>query len=285
MILTSSWTQESDYRFDSMGSVDWTRGALGFEVSFDLALSGIRLPAGRFMAEKILDETYPSILTRFLLPIKADSNSSIGSLLEKGEVSREDLDIIILGAGKIPPAVSTDLLRMTGRYTVLLDKVSAALLRHGRAREPIKPLIPASTADYTGIIIIAEEELPIHGRRARAFAEPCLFPKIWDTGMNLIYERNMFEPGQEAGNRMVRYSLSESIFRPTPSGLDEELTALVGSYPLRILTREIFGIYPTDLVIDHDDAMKILSSENNRRLLREGRVVFVLNKSRLFESF
>jgi hypothetical protein len=55
----------------------------------------------------------------------------------------------------------------------------------------------------------------------------------------------------------------------------------VGSNPLRILAREVFGLNPTDPVIDREDALKILSSENNRRLLREGRVVLVLNETKL----
>jgi hypothetical protein len=34
-------------------------------------------------------------------------------------------------------------------------------------------------------------------------------------------------------------------------------------------------------VIDREDALKILSSENNRRLLMEGRVALVLNETKL----
>jgi hypothetical protein len=55
----------------------------------------------------------------------------------------------------------------------------------------------------------------------------------------------------------------------------------VGSNPLRIIARGVFGIDPTDPVIDRDDALLILSTENNRRLLREGRVVLVLNEGKL----
>jgi hypothetical protein len=76
---------------------------------------------------------------------------------------------------------------------------------------------------------------------------------------------------------MVRYVSRPGIFRPTPSGLDEDLAALVGTNPLRIIARGVFGIRPTDPVIDRDDAMLILSTEENRRLLREGRVAIVLD--------
>jgi hypothetical protein len=170
---------------------------------------------------------------------------------------------------------------MTGRYTMLMDRISALFTRHRQPIQPPRPLIRAQSADYSGIIIIADGELPVHGRRGQALVEPCIFPKIWDTEMNLVYERNMLNPDSVTGNRMVRYTARESIFRPSPSGLEGELAALVGHNPLRILAREVFGANPTDPVIDREDALKILSSENNRRLLREGRVVLVLNEAKL----
>jgi hypothetical protein len=46
---------------------------------------------------------------------------------------------------------------------------------------------------------------------------------------------------------------------------------------LRIIARGVFGARPTDPIIDRDDALLILSTEANRRLLREGRIAIVLN--------
>jgi hypothetical protein len=121
--------------------------------------------------------------------------------------------------------------------------------------------------------------LPVHGRNTSALISPCLFPKIWDTEMNLIYERNLTDPAlTSSGLRpIVRYAKREDIFRSTPSGIDNELIPLVGERPLRIFARSVFGAVPTDPVIDRSDAMLMISNENNRRLLREGRVVLVVN--------
>jgi len=91
----------------------------------------------------------------------------------------------------------------------------------------------------------------------------------------------MLEPEGPTGNRMVRYIARESIFRSSPSGIEGELAALLGSNPLRIIAREVFGVNPTDPIIDREDALKILSSENNRRLLMEGRVALVLSDTKL----
>ena len=276
-----SYGEESLNLFDVSCSIDWVRGELIAQANYDLVQAGIRLLTGRFLAEETLREAYPQLLRPYLLSIRVDSNSTIEKLVEQGELSLEDLDNLCREAGVITPNLSSDLRRMTGLFTLPTGKIGALLARQSRPMAPSSPLIPVQTADYTGIIIIADRELPIRGRRAEALVEPCLFPKIWDTNMNLIYDKAMVERSRQENNLMIRYAASESIFRPTPSGLEGELAGLVGPNPLRIIAREVFGIFPTDTVIDRQDALKILSSENNRRLLLEGRVIFVLNERML----
>jgi len=281
LIWVPAWGQENRTQFEVSGFIDWAPGEVNIEASFNLAQAGIRLPTGRFMGEEILREAHPRLLRPYLFSLVLDSNSTIRDLVNRGEVSLEELDTLSQGSGKNPPSLSADLTRMIGRYTVNIEKISAFLTRNRRAVEAPVPLIPAGAADYTGIIIIADEELPVRGRKTNVLAGPCLFPKIWDTNMNLVYDINMFENSRKEGALMVRYTVPENIFRPTPSGLEGELAALTGPYPLRILAREVFGINQTDLIITRDDALKILSTGNNRRLLREGRVVLALNEKML----
>jgi hypothetical protein len=283
-LLGTAWKLEAQVRFDVSSSINWTVREIDTLASFDLVQAGIRLPTGRVMGEEILRQAYSRLIRTNLLPIRVDSNSTIQDLVNRGEIGMEDLDLICREAEKTPPSLSTDLSQRNGRYKVFMEMISARLLSHRRAVEPPRPLIPVRTAEYTGIIIIADEELPIHGRLSHALVVPCLFPKIWDSNMELVYERNMFDPGMKEASLMVRYTTAENIFRSTPSGLEGELAALVGPNPLRIFARQVFGINPTDPVIDREDALKILSTENNRRLLREGRVVFVLNEKTLNEN-
>ena len=280
-LFSPAWGQESRPNFDVSHSVDWTRREVFSQVSFDLARSGIRLPTGRFMAEEMLREAYPRLIRTFLLSIRLDSSSTVGDMLNRGEITLAELDAVSLAARQIPPSLSPDFTRMNGRYTVFVEQLSTLFIRHRRASEPARPFIPVPTANYTGIIIIADTELPIQGRMTPAMLEPGLFPRIWDTEMNLIYDRNMFDPVIGRERLMVSYAVSESIFRPTPSGLDGELAVLLGPNPLRIIANGGFGINPTDPIIDRQDALRILSSENNRRLLREGRVLFVLSEEML----
>lgn len=278
-LLFPAFGQEGRISFDVTSSINWIRGELNAQVSYDLTQAGLKLPAGRFMGEETLKEAAPRLIRPSLFSLRLDSSSTVKDMVDRRELSVEELDALSMQAENVPPSLSGDLSRMIGRYTVILDKISALIYRHRQAAEPPRPLVPVQTVNYTGIIIIADGDLPIHGRNTTAQAEPCLSPKIWDSDMNLVYERNMTDPAR--GTLMVRYAAPESIFRPTPSGLDGDLAALAGPNPLRILARELFGITPTDPVIDRDDALKILSTDNNRRLLREGRVILVLNANRL----
>jgi hypothetical protein len=50
---------------------------------------------------------------------------------------------------------------------------------------------------------------------------------------------------------------------------------------LRVIAREVFGMNPTDVVIDRDDALVILSSEANKRMLRDGRIAFIVQADTL----
>jgi hypothetical protein len=248
-------------------------------VALNLASAGIRLPTGRAQAEEFVDAEYPRLIRPSLLSIPVDSSSSLQDLIDRGEFSLQNVGTIARSARRVPPALSADLSSLTTSYTIDLTRLSAALIRHSRPAELTRPLRPLPAASYTGIIILAAEALPIRGRNTTALAQPCLFPKVWDSDMNLIYERDMMDTGRARSTAMVRYVSSSSVFRPTPSGLSPELAELVGNNPLRIIARGVYGIRPTDPVIDREDALLILSSEDKLRLLREGRVAIMVDQS------
>jgi hypothetical protein len=268
------------------GAVEWDKMEINAAVSLNLASANIKLPAGRTQGEELINAEYLRMVRPGILNLRVDSSSTVADLIARGEWSFIEAERFALGARIVPPALSPDLRELSSAYSLKLEGISAALLRHNRPAEIMRTLSPAASADYTGIIIIASENLPVHGMRggtggesnSAALTEPCLFPKIWDTDMNLVFERGMMEL---TGATMIRYAPARSIFNTGPSGLSPEISALVGSKPLRIFARGVFGIHPTDPIIDRQDALLIISSEANRRLLREGRLIIILDDSKL----
>ena len=276
--------ERGNYRIESSGAVEWATMELSATIALNLREAGIRLPAGRTRAEEIIRQEYAVLMRPYILAIPVDSSTVLGDLIERGEISFFSPEEAAAAARRRAPALSADLSRLEASYTIDLSLLSAHLVRHEHAQEISRILTPVPAASYTGLIIIATGELPVHGKNTAALAEPCLFPKIWDTRMNLIYERNMLDRDTTA-RTMVSYAEEKSIFYPAPSTLSPELEAVVGPRPLRIMARGLFGARPTDPVIDEEDALIILSSENNRNLLREGKVVIILNTTRITQHF
>jgi len=263
------------------GSLNWENMTFDVTIMLDLRIAGIKLPAGRIQAEALLEDKISFFIESFIMDVQADSSTTLGDLVNRGELAASSF---ARNTRYSPSALSTDLSAITERVAVNLTGIAAELIHHVRPQTIYPPLIPVHVRDYTGIVIIADENLPVHGRYSSALAVPCLFPKIWDSEMNLLYKRDMVDPQIGKENSAVRYVSRESIIRAVPSAMDSDLIARVGENPLRIMARGIFGASPTDPVIDREDALLILSTENNRRLLREGRIAIVLDKKQLTKS-
>jgi hypothetical protein len=269
-------------KIDISGTVEWAAMRLKADISLDLASANIKLPSGRTQGESILSTGYLNLIRGGILDILVDSSSTIGDLVVNGDITLYEAEAIALNAQSVPPALSPDMQKMYSSYIINLSSVSSALLKHDRPAPIIRTLNPVSSAQYTGIIIIAQQDLPVYSMKSTARIVPCLFPKIWDSEMNLIYNRNMLESHDTP---MVRYMPYQDIFQNNPSGLSTELRDFVGDRPLRIFARGVFGINPTDLIIEHDDAMLIISSEANRKLLSTGKVAIILDDSVMKRDF
>ena len=255
---------------------EWEKMEINATVALDLASAGLRMPVGRTQGESVIVSEYTKLMIPGILNVRVDSSATIADLVRRGEMSILDIENLALQSRAVPPALSPDLGSLFGFYTLNIAKISSALIRHSRPSEIPRILIPVPAPAYTGIVIIAAETLPVHGMRSSSLILPCLFPKIWDTEMNLIFERNMVIPRD---GTIARYFPADAIFAGGPSGLSPEIAAVVGDRPLRIFARGAFGVQPTDPIISHEDALLIISTEINRNLLREGRIAIILDDS------
>ncbi len=264
------------YRIDLTRSIRWDQLLLEASSTLDLASAGLRLPTGRSQAEEIADMEFPRLVQPTILALPVDSSATVEDLIGAGVLTLNDVVGTVAAARRSASVLSTDLGTLSVAYSIDLHSLSARLVRHRHAAEPQRTLEGRATRPYTGIIIYADDPLAVHGRHDVARASACFFPKIWDSDMNLIYERNMVEPDVARERGIVHYASAREL-----SSSGDDYAALVGPSPLRILATGLFGLRATDPIIDRDDALKITSSEDNRRLLKEGRVVIVLSEDAL----
>ncbi len=272
-------------KIDLQSSIAWDQQRVEAAASLNLASAGITLPAGRAQAEEMVDTEFPRLIQNSLFSILIDSSNTMEDLINKNEYSLHGLSNLALTANKFPPALSLDMQSITSKYTIYLKDIRSSLVRHRTMADIPKTLNPVPTRAYTGIIIFANAEMPVHGRQSRTYPVPCMFPKIWDSQMNLIFERNMVNPETAKNQGIVKYVDTRAVFRQTPSGMDDELLKLVGPNPFRIIAKGVFGSNPTDPIIDRDDALVIISNEENRKLLQEGKIVIVLNDKTIRQDF
>ena len=149
------------------------------------------------------------------------------------------------------------------------------LVKHSIPYKPESPIEKTASRVYTGIIIDARGILPVQGEFVTSTGNPCLFPKVWNEDMELIYEKNIenSKTAKEKGIVSYHWSSDENLYRDR-----------IGNDPLRITAKKIFGINRTDPVISNKDALKILSVDANRELLKQGRVMILLDKEQLVYS-
>ena len=256
----------------STSTVDWTSPNFNSELMLDIEKAGINMPSGRNAAIVKIHTNLPALEKDPLLSLCADSAYSIGDMILQNTITFEEISNVMTQGKKKPGILSSDMKTMSVSHTFSLTDISALLVKHNAPYTPNIPIETVSSRAYTGIIIDARGVLSVQGEFVSSEAYPCLFPKIWDETMDLLYEKNMAYSDVAKVQGIVSYSWSddESLYQDR-----------IGKDPLRISARKVYGANRTDPVISRTDALKILSVPENLQLLKEGKVVILLDKENL----
>ncbi len=256
----------------SKSEQNWELGEIFSIIELDMNKSNLQLPSDRNAAFELIERHKPLLLKDIYLSIVVDSSHRVGNYLAEGRISLNDLNNIIDSGKHRRPAFSTDLSNAVVRVNTPTHDLARLFIRH---KTPYVPTIPPKTViskAYSGIIIDARGALPVHGEYVEEALNPCIFPKIWNTDMSTIYDKNMVDPEIAKKQSIVLYSstLNEENYRDR-----------VGSNPLRILARAVYGQNRTDPIISMEDSGQILSRPENLELLEKGRVVIICDKKNL----
>ena len=259
----------------SQSIVDWTKPAFFSTAELDISESNIVLPSGRGAAKTILESKIPLLIKDPLLSLPIDSSLKLGDTVLQDTLSLEEITNIIQDGKQSASVYSNEKDSIIINHTIKLNDISSKLVKHSFPYKPNSPIEKTATRKYTGIIIDARGVLPVQGEFVTSTGNPCLFPKVWNEEMELIYEKNIEDSkvAKELGIVNYHWSSDENLYRD-----------IIGNDPLRITAKKIFGINRTDPVISKKDALKILSLDENRELLKQGRVIILLDKEQLVYS-
>lgn len=256
----------------SSSTVDWTSWDFISDLMLDIEGSGITLPSGRNTATTKIITNLPALEKDPLLSLYADSAFSIGDMVLQNAVTFENISKVIINGKRKPGILSSDMQSMMINHRFSLKDISALLVKHNAPYTPNIPIEIVSSRPYSGIVIDARGILSVQGEFVTSEAYPCLFPKIWDETMDLLYEKNMVDSEIAKSQGIVNYAWSDD---------ESSYQHIVGKDPLRISARKVFGANRTDPVISRTDALKILSVPENLQLLKEGKIVILLDKENL----
>ena len=257
---------------ESTSEINWITRRFTSNLSLDTQKAGLEMPSGKKKASSLIKSKMSQLIQPPLLALYTDSSSTLEDFVINEELSLDDVYHFIMNGYKTPDVFTHDAATLYSTNTLEIDRLGKNLIKHKYGYTPEDPIDLVPSRPYSGIIIDARGALPVHGEFINEKTNACVFPTIWDENMNIIYEKNSANPQIVSEKGLVTYDYSNSTDR---------YASRVGSDPLYIKATEVYGINRTDPVIKRSDALKILTVPENVELLKQGKVVILLDQDKL----
>ncbi|MBQ9494827.1 MAG: OmpA family protein [Treponema sp.] len=256
-------------------SIDWQNQQFISSVTLDTEKAGITLPSGRNAATELIRLKMPILIKDPLFSLYVDNSRQLGNLITDNTLTLKQITDVI-NSGKKTPAVFKDgTMMLVTANRINMHEISKLLVKQRNPYAPSEPMQSVSSRAYSGIIIDARGKLPVQGEYIESVVSPCFFPQIWNENMDIVYERDMvdFDTARKSG--IVMYGATDDV---------NAYAARIGYDPLYIRAVKVYGRNRTDPVISIDDALRILTVPQNRTLLRNGKVVILLDEIEIAHS-
>lgn len=252
--------------------INWVTRQFISDLSYDCTKAQLQMPSGKKTASSKIAAKMPQLIQPSLLSLYEDSQKTLSDAVITNELTLDQIHHFILEGYKTPDVFSKDLASLDSTNTMNVNNLGKQLVRHSFGYNPEKPVEITASRAYSGIIIDARGAYPVHGEYVQSQIYPSFFPTIWDTNMNEVYIKGIVEPEIIRKNGLCGFHYSDNI---------EDYVDRIGVDPLYIRAEEVYGRNRTDPIIKRSDALKILTIPENIQLLRQGKVVVLLDKENL----
>jgi hypothetical protein len=255
----------------AQAKMDWSQGALELDAS--LPVQGELSPDVRFVYERQVDQMLPSLFSQAVAQVTLDSHRSLGDRFRESPGLLQSLSDLALARGrKELSRLDQELKQVQVSYRFPFygeGGLIGPLVLHS-VPYPLPRLLGfVPTRAFSGLVIYAKGELPAHGKDESERLRPALFPRLYDEDMNLVLNEEMCDPAYLRQWGMVAYSYDQD---------EGPFLERIRVAPLRTVARGVFGIRATDIILSRETARQLLSSEENRSLLRQGRILVIIDQ-------
>lgn len=271
LIFSQSQTADNT-TMESKSRVNWITKEFSSEISLDVDKAKIKMPSGKKTASSKIKSNMPKLIQPPLLSLFADSKTTLSDVVISGKLSLDQTYNFIMNGYKTADVFSQDAKKITTTNYLNINLLNKELIRHNFSSEVEKPIEIVPSRAYSGIIIDARGLLHVHGEYVESEVYPSFFPQIWDEEMNIVYEKNYVNPQVIKNDGLVGFHYSDDI-----SNYEDR----VGFDPLYIKAVQVYGRNRTDPIIKRKDALKILTVPENVELLKQGKVVILLDEENL----
>lgn len=269
-----AFTDQRDWQIEQW--VDWKARALYIQVTASLPTSGRNLPAAEHTVRRQIDDEIDRIFFHALQRLRIDSWHTLGERISEQPRISSAVQQAAGNARLLRARRTEDMRNVEVQYRLpLFPEVARSVVTHDAA-EPL-PRVAGWVPNrrYTGVVIFAHGELPVHGEDQRQALTPALLPDLYDTDLRRLLSYEMLSGEDARGRGLVQYVADVN---------DPLLYEVAGPDPLRVTATAVFGRRATDLIISRSAADQLLQDEANARLLREGRIVVVVSPRALREE-
>lgn len=266
--------QNSDMNIDMYTEVEinWQQGHVVIHTFNAIKTGTLSFPKARYNAELEIEENISNLFIEAIMKLNVDSYNNIEALIKTDQDFYNRLFNISDKGKKSISSVTTDLkyIKVSYVYSFYGENGLISTLVNHQIPNPIRRILGYTTSSrFSGLLIYARgDDYKEYAKDSYSAVNPALFPKIFDENMKLVLNKEMCDPEYLKQWGMVVYTDS----------LDEKkFTERIGTFPLRINSRGIYGKNSTDLIISTQEANKLLYTEENHQILKQGRIVIIID--------
>lgn len=270
LIILSSPLYSQIYDLDSDMKISWETGEITITAEAAVPEDSDNLTTERFKISESIDRDLTEIATESFSKLYLDSLISVKDFLKENQSRMTSFDSLNYTKQKVSSSFSRNLSAVVNTYRFnLFTDLMPLLINHKTPSEIRRILTYEPTASFSGIVIYAADVLPLYGEQKTGRIQPAVFPKIYDSDMNIVASAEMAYP--ESLEKWGFAAYTEKV--KDLSSFEER----IGKYPFYTTAEAVFGNNRTDILIPEEAAKRILYNEANRRLIREGRILIIMS--------